>query len=258
MEMDNNNPFKAPEARVADIAADSGEFLPEGRRVPAGNGVSWLGSGWTLFKMAPGVWIGITVIFMLMMMVMSFIPFLGPIALNLLMPVFIGGIMLGCKALDDGEALQIGHLFAAFSGHAGNLIVVGLLYMVGIIAIVVLVGLIAGAGIGIGAIMGGDWTAALIPLLLLGLLAFALMVPLAMAMWFAPPLVIFHEVPPFEAMKASFVVCLKNFMPFLIYGLVYIVLAILASIPLFLGWLVLMPMMMASMYAGYRDMFIGD
>ena len=37
---------------------------------------------------------------------------------------------------------------------------------------------------------------------------------------------------------------------------VFFVLAIVASIPLLLGWLVLIPVMMASMYAGYRDMFL--
>lgn len=258
MEMDNNNPFKAPEARVADIAPDSGEFLPEGRRVPAGNGVSWLGSGWTLFKMAPGAWIGLTIVFIVLMLVAGVIPILGGIAINLLLPVFIGGIMLGCKALDDGEELQIGHLFAGFSGYTSNLVLIGLIYMVGMFAIMLVMMLLAGAGVGIGALMGGDWSMALVPMILLFLVGFALMVPLAMALWFAPALVIFHEVQAFEAMKTSFFVCLKNFVPFLVYGLVYIVLAILASIPFFLGWLVLVPVMMASMYAGYRDMFIGD
>lgn len=258
MEMEQNNPFRAPEARVADIAADMGEFLPEGRRVPAGNGVAWLGSGWTLFKAAPGTWIGLTVVFMLVMMVMALIPFLGGIALNLLMPVFIGGIMMGCKAIEDGEELRVGHLFAAFSGHVGNLVIVGLLYMVGIFAIMMVMFVIGGAGFGIGALLGGNIGTALVPMILLGLLALALMIPLAMAVWFAPPLIIFHEVPPFEAMKASFVVCLKNFVPFLVYGLVYLVLAVLACIPIFLGWLVLAPVMMASMYAGYRDMFTRD
>ncbi|MGE5387010.1 MAG: BPSS1780 family membrane protein, partial [Betaproteobacteria bacterium] len=215
-------------------------------------------SGWTLFKAAPGTWIGLTVVFMLVMMVMALIPFLGGIALNLLMPVFIGGIMMGCKAIEDGEELRVGHLFAAFSGHVGNLVIVGLLYMVGIFAIMMVMFVIGGAGFGIGALLGGNIGTALVPMILLGLLALALMIPLAMAVWFAPPLIIFHEVPPFEAMKASFVVCLKNFVPFLVYGLVYLVLAVLACIPIFLGWLVLAPVMMASMYAGYRDMFTRD
>ena len=33
------------------------------------------------------------------------------------------------------------------------------------------------------------------------------------------------------------------------------ILAILATIPIFLGWLVLMPVMYGSIYASYKDMF---
>ena len=41
MTMDNN-PFKAPEARVADAGVASGEFLPNNQTVATGNGVDWL------------------------------------------------------------------------------------------------------------------------------------------------------------------------------------------------------------------------
>ncbi len=291
MEMDNNNPFKAPEARVADITADMGEFLPEGRQVPAGNGAAWLGGGWRLFKSAPGTWMGLMVIYFLMMLAMAIIPFVGGVGFNLLMPVFMGGIMMGCKAIEDGEGLRVGHLFAAFSGHAGNLVLVGLLYIVGIFAIVIIAMLIGGVGMGIGGLMSGNLgMAAIVSVILLVLLALALMIPLAMAIWFAPPLIVFHEVPPFDAMKTSFVVCLKNFAPFLVYGLALFVVGLLICAPLFLGlfalspmmmagsrelggyfifgaliciwllisWLVLAPVMMASIYTSYRDMFIHD
>lgn len=250
-----NNPFKAPAARVADVSDSGGEFIAEGQSVGAGGGAAWLSRGWQMFQMAPGAWIGLAVVYLIIIMVLSFIPFLGALALNLLMPVFIGGIMLGCKALDDGDDFGIGHLFAGFSNNAGNLIMVGVIYLVGIIVVMVVAGA-AGAVIGVGAAFGKMGAMALIPMLIVGLLAMLLIIPLAMAVWFAPALVIFHEVAPFEAMKASFFVSLKNFVPFLIYGLVFFVLAIIATIPLGLGWLVLIPVMMASMYAGYQDMFL--
>jgi len=56
-------------------------------------------------------------------------------------------------------------------------------------------------------------------------------------------------------MKASFEACLANLGPLLVYGLVYIGLAIIASIPLGLGWLVLGPMMAGSCYASWRRVF---
>jgi uncharacterized membrane protein len=76
-----------------------------------------------------------------------------------------------------------------------------------------------------------------------------------MAIWFAPPLVMFRNVAPLEAMKASFRVCLKNLMPFLVYGVVLLVLFVLAAIPFGLGFLVLIPVLIGAQYASYLDLF---
>jgi uncharacterized membrane protein len=246
----DNNPFKAPEARVADAGMASGEFLPEGQTVPAGHGVSWLTEGWEMFRQAPGVWIAIAVALVLMMIVFSVIPFAV-----LLMPVVIGGLMLGCKAQEDGDELRIGHLFAGFSGYAGSLMLVGVICLAGAIGVMAVAALMGG-GIGIGALLASGGPPPLAALLLPLLVMLLLMVPLAMAVWYAPALVVLNEVAPFEAMKVSFFVCIKNFAPFLVYGLVVFVLSVIASIPAFLGWLVLVPLMCTSLYASYKDMFI--
>ena len=58
-----------------------------------------------------------------------------------------------------------------------------------------------------------------------------------------------------QALKTSFFVCLKNPMPFLTYGIAAFLLAIVASIPVFLGWLLLGPVLLASIYTGYRDIY---
>jgi uncharacterized membrane protein len=77
----------------------------------------------------------------------------------------------------------------------------------------------------------------------------------SMALWFAPALVIFRGTAPVDAMKISFAACLRNIVPFLLYGLLYIVAAIIASIPFGLGWIVLAPLVMISLYVSYRDVF---
>ena len=91
---------------------------------------------------------------------------------------------------------------------------------------------------------------------LYGLLLLALLVPLAMAVWFAPALVVFHDLPPVEALKQSFQGCLRNMVPFLVYGIIVLGLGILAAIPAFLGWLVLIPTLIGSTYYSYRDIFL--
>jgi uncharacterized membrane protein len=48
---------------------------------------------------------------------------------------------------------------------------------------------------------------------------------------------------------------MRNIVPFLLYGLVGVGLAIVATIPLLLGWLVLGPLTIASLYTGYCDIY---
>ena len=87
------------------------------------------------------------------------------------------------------------------------------------------------------------------------LVALALMVPLLAAYWFAPALVVMHGLGPVEAMKQSFAGCMRNFVPFLVYGIVMTAFAMVAAIPLGLGFLVWIPLAVASTYAAYRGIF---
>ena len=64
-----------------------------------------------------------------------------------------------------------------------------------------------------------------------------------------------HELAPIAALKASFVACLNNWIPFLIYSVVLLVLCVVAAIPAGLGYLVLLPVLAASVYTAYRDIF---
>ena len=59
-------------------------------------------------------------------------------------------------------------------------------------------------------------------------------------------------------MKESFFACFRNFVPFLLYGIVMSVAAVLAMIPFGLGFLVWVPVAIASTYVGYRQIFTED
>lgn len=236
------------------------------RGVPAGNGGAWWSDGWRLFMAAPGIWVAIAVLLVVILIALAMIPVIGGVATTLLAPVLAGGVLTGCRALDRGGELTIAHLFASFSDRLGPLVVVGVLYLVGSAAImVVCVGLLFAAvgATGIGALLSGDpLQAGLATLLTLGfgavitaLLGLLLTIPLMMAYWFAPALVVFRSDEPFAAMKASFVACLANMLPMLVYGLLGLVFAVVATIPLGLGWLVLAPVAAGSVYASYKDVF---
>lgn len=258
--MSTPNPYAAPKATVADaVSPQQGNFVPGGHGVPAGNGWTWIADAWELFKRQPGTWIAIVVVLFVMAMVAAFIPFVGSVAMMVLFPVFTGGLMLGCHALAEGGRLEFGHLFAGFRDRAGALAAVGALYLVATMAIALVVGLVTGVGMmtmmtGPGA-DAAKAAGALTGILLASLVMMALMIPVLMAVWFAAPLVVFHERGAVDALKESFAGCLKNIVPFLVYGVIFLVLGIVASIPLALGWLVLGPMAAASIYTAYRDIY---
>jgi uncharacterized membrane protein len=90
------------------------------------------------------------------------------------------------------------------------------------------------------------------------LVAMGLMIPLLAAYWFAPVLVMLHDMPPTAAMKESFFACFRNFIPFVVYGLIMLVFAILAAIPFGLGFLVWAPLALTSTYIAYRTIFTED
>jgi uncharacterized membrane protein len=56
-------------------------------------------------------------------------------------------------------------------------------------------------------------------------------------------------------MKLSFAGCLKNVLPFLVYGIAGLVLLFLGAIPLGLGILVVWPTLTAAIYVAYRDIY---
>jgi uncharacterized membrane protein len=257
--MATTNPYAAPKAAVADATVVlNADFVPGGQSVPAGNGWTWITDGWELFKRQPGMWIGITLIAFVLFIVMALIPIAGGLLLSLLGPVFAAGFMIGCKALDTGGELELGHLFAGFRERTGTLIGVGAIYLAASLVIMLVVGLIM--GVGMFAMMGGgdpEQVAAMgMTMVLAMLVMFALMLPVVMAIWLAAPLVVFHEHGALDAMKGSFFGCLKNIVPFLLYGVVLFVLSIVATIPIGLGWLVLGPVLGASIYASYRDIYL--
>lgn len=258
----DDNPFAPPKAAVLEAEQTDGEYIPDGQKVPTARGSEWFGEGWRLFKASPGIWVLMFVVFAVISIVLAVIP-LGSLVSSLTYPVVIAGVMIGCRSLEQGGTLELGHLFAGFKKNAGNLLLVGILYLVGMM----LIGFIAGiaAALTIPMMMSGSnfdvndvgSMLAMAPLILLIILVvLALMLPLIMALWFAPALVVFHDVAPMAAMRSSFQGCLRNFVPFLIYGVIGLVLGILALIPLGLGMLVYGPVLWGTMYAGYRDIFV--
>lgn len=233
-----------------------------GRVNPAGAGVTWIGEGWKLFVKAPLMWIVALVIVFVAAVVMSLVPIIGSIVFQLLNAAITAGFVVACRSLERGGDFELEHLFAGFKPpHFWNLALIGLFFLIGGLILLGVFAIFAGLSV-LTAFMTGSTgdvataAAASGAAIMLGLLVMlALMVPLLAAYWFAPALVIMHGIGPWDAMKASFFACFRNFIAFLIYSIVMCVLAIIAAIPLGLGFLVWIPVAIASTYAAYRAIF---
>lgn len=234
-------------------------FSGTSRKVDAGAGFEWLRQGWAVFSGNPGIWLGVAVIMIVLFVLLSFIPFLGTLGANLLLPVLIAGMLHMCRKQAAGETVAIGDLFIGFQRSAGDLVIIGALYMVAIFAIGLIATVVAGGGVAGGTSVGSvaGLGIALGAAMLAGLLVIVMMVPVIMAVWFAPALVFFNGMQPVDAMKASFSACAANWVTFLIYIIILMILGFLALIPFGLGYLVLIPVLGGALYASYRDVFPG-
>jgi len=242
---------------TATLVSRGAEFNATGRAVAAGRGWDWIAEGFALFRRQPGLWILTAVLLGVVFVVFSMIPLLGSLANALLFPIFGAGLILGCKALDQGGMLELSHLFAGFKHRTGDLVLVGVFNLVGWVVIALALIAVIGGGVFMALLRGGTPGASIsiLSMLIAMLLVAGLSVPLYMATWFAPALIVLHDLAPAAALKASFYACLKNWLPFLVYGVVLLVLGLAAAIPLGLGYLVLVPVLVASVYTSYRDIF---
>jgi len=156
-------------------------------------------------------------------------------------------------------ATKIAHLFAGFK-HAAPLVTIGGVYLVGTIVVIGIVFATSG-GAHVPSVFSKSaadmeaLAAALRAMAIAFAIGAAVYIPLLMLIWFAPLLVVFDGLPPVEAMKLSFAASLKNMAPFMVYGVAILALWFVASIPLLLGLLILLPVLFCSVYASYRDIF---
>jgi len=228
----------------------------------AGAGIDWIGEGWRLFAKAPLMWVVSVLIIIVLAIVVGLVPIIGSLAFQVAQPVFAAGFMVACRSLETGGEFELEQLFAGFKRNFANLLVVGLVFLAGSIALLLVFAVFAGFGL-IMAFVTGAGANDVIPALMASGMSIALgtlvtlflMVPLLMAYWFAPALVMLHDMAPIAAMKASFRGCLGNIVPFVIYGFVMLVLCLVAMIPIGLGLLVWVPVAVTSTYAAYRAIY---
>jgi uncharacterized membrane protein len=237
---------------MANFPLPPSAFTGQSRVVEAGACFDWLRQGWAIFGVTPGRWILMSLFFLAALFLPLFVHVWGFVLDGLSFPFLAAGLFQVCRLnAEDVEARRPGwaDFFIGFRRQNIRLLVLGILGMCApILLMAVLPAQINEAGSGF-AILGRFF--------MLGVLALLFVLPISMALWFAPALVLFHRMAALAALRASFAACLKNWRVFLAFGLLCSLMAFLALLPLGLGLPLLIPVLFGMAYTAYRDIFAG-
>ena len=224
--------------------------------VPAGRGLSWIGQALALFWRAPLAWVGLCAGWIAIFFALLMLPLLQLVAPTLLQPVFFAGFAVAAFKQAAGEPVTMGELFGGFKRNPRALLQVGLIMVAVQYASLVamrLIGLpewpagepfdlmryaemlrerwwVLATGLGISTIASG-------------------------ALWFAPQLIVFHNMPVTHAVRWSVYATLSNLGAMTVYGAALMLMFLAAWIPFGLGMLLALPLMAISTYTSYREIF---
>jgi hypothetical protein len=239
--------------------------------LPARHGVLWLLGGFTLFRRNPPLLTALTFAYLLLVVIINILPLIGPFLLPMVLPALTAMLGNGCNALEQRRPLTIDELTRGLTEQRIGMIRLGGLHLLGS-TLLVLVSLALGLELNIDPNMDEAKAAELMQKLAI---VMGLASPLLMAFWFAPLLTLWNGVPAAKAVFFSFVASWRKWRAFLAYGLGVAVIGLLAPALILVissaisGALVnvlalalrmvlifiLAPVLIASVYLSYRDVF---
>lgn len=240
------------------------------RKVRAGRGWQWVVEGVALFKKSPVNWFLMVGVILVAAKIVMMIKFVGLLVL-LVAPVVLIGFMEGCRALEYGKDLKFGYLLSGFVRNTAGLITLGGVSLAGNFLSLVVITTVGGEAIAeVMKFMAQQKVTpenahlirdAASQAMMAGLAGWIISIPLMMALWFAPLLVYFNNLKPLNALLHSFWACWKNFGAFLLYGMV-LAAALMLATPVAMAtrvldlalWLI-MPVVIPTIYASYKDIF---
>ncbi len=244
---------------------------PPNGGLPPAEGVWWLRAAWRFFRAEPMRWLGITAAFLLLLQLLSQVPG-GMLIAFLLKPILSVGFLAGSWHQERGEQPVLAHLLTGFKSNWRALVPLGLVYLVGVATAVTVAGavsgislekLVMGAGENASPQMLNDLRSGMMWTLLF-------MLPIVLALWFAPALIVFDDLGVRQALAASLAACVRNLGALIVYAITLfavatlvsmIVLVIAKAIPgagqvaLFALALPLTSVLFISDYVSYRRVF---
>lgn len=242
--------------------------------VPAARGGAWIRHGWQLVRRKPVLWMASVLAYWMLMSLLGGLRYIGvPLGL-MLVPALSMTFMNVARAAERGEELEFAMLFSELKAAWRRLLALGGIYLCAFLLVLMGTQLFDG-GVLLHLMLGQALRENDLAALRSGALAFfAFYAPVMAAFWFAPMLATWRGMGVAQALFYSFFATLGNWRAFLLYGLVLAIvvgllpgmaLAVLGLLAKSLAGLlpylmaaffvVVVPVIYASFFASYRDVF---
>ncbi|WP_017445124.1 hypothetical protein [Gayadomonas joobiniege] len=203
----------------------------------------WYKAGFNLFKADKFNWISISIAAWVMALLATLIPFIGEIVLSLLLP----GVFAIAHHSDREQDFKAELLFAGFKHRLGPLLQLFVINFAFSIICVLITGSIT--GIDLSALADTQQWLYFMQVAGLVYLPFFVLVVLTAG------IIMLYDLKCWPAFKLAIQGGLANLPGLLIFTLVTLFAAMLASIPMFLGLLVFIPILHATIYYLVSDIF---
>jgi len=246
--------------------------------LPPAAGWRWIVAGFAIFRRNPPVFSMLVMTYWLTVLFLNVLPFIGPVAASLVIPGLSVGLMQAARNLERGLPVGLATLYGSLKENKWTLVSLGALYLLSTFVILSSSAMVDGGDLLRYMLAANRTERAVVEdadFTLAALFVLILMVPVLMAYWFAPVLAAWHRLSVGKALFFSFVACWFNWRPFLAYSAALLLVA--GVLPgLVLGFLLVLfpdaqgvittfvtlplaliiaPVVFASFYASYRDIF---
>jgi hypothetical protein len=269
--MTNQNPYSTPasDVELQENTAVSNELSGEIKTVPFFSAFGWLGDSLKIFGAHWVIWSVMVLIFLVLLGVISSIPFIGAIIQTPLTTLLTAGFIYGAWKVSGGDDLEIGDLFVGFKQRLGALTIVGIISLVLTFIYIVVSALITLGSVvpfeSILAMASGDeeamlagfesFDASAIPLAIITFLGLGILYS-ALFVFVAPLLIQHKEVNVLQAMMMSFKGTFKNLHVLIVMYIVVMFVMMVGIICLIIGIIPAIAIILIMMYKAYQAIYV--
>jgi hypothetical protein len=211
--------------------------------VPARTGVTWVQQGVKTFVAQPMVFFSLFMVFMTAVAFLSLVPVIGGVLGLMVIPAMTLGLMVATEQVSFGRdgktkmatAAVFVAALSAVRQRAKSLAILGFIFALCVLAAVWLASLFDDGQL--QSLVAEDGTANIETMQsaafqLAFILRLAFYVPISLLFWHAPALVHWHGITPVKSLFFSVVACFRNFGAMTMFGVVWMLMSLAASVVL--------------------------